>query len=141
MSDPAEPKIPLPNAWHAYVKVAVLHVVSLAQYAAVYTRSWAADSSNARVRLAVENERLLQDIALLREELSIKDARMARIAPKRRPHYAPVDRMAILELKAALHGRSSKRPMPSSSRRKLSLHGSGELMKTVRMRSSRRSKQ
>ena len=35
------------------------------------------------------------------EEIRIKDARMAQIDPRRRPHYPPVERMAILELKAA----------------------------------------
>ena len=44
---------------------------------------------------------LQQEIALLREEMRIKDARMARIAPHRRPHYPPTERMAILELRAA----------------------------------------
>src|SRR3990167_10293941 len=39
--------------------------------------------------------------APLREEIRIKDARMARIAPHRRPQYPPTERMAILELRAA----------------------------------------
>jgi hypothetical protein len=38
---------------------------------------------------------------MLREELRIKDARMAAVLPHRRPHYPPIMRMAILELKAA----------------------------------------
>jgi transposase InsO family protein len=38
---------------------------------------------------------------LLREEIRIKDARMAALAPHRRPHYSPTERMAILELMAA----------------------------------------
>lgn len=40
-------------------------------------------------------------MSLLREELRIKDARLGRLAPLRRPHYGPTERMAILELKAA----------------------------------------
>jgi hypothetical protein len=32
----------------------VLHVISLAQYAAAFTRSWAADSANARLRLTAD---------------------------------------------------------------------------------------
>ena len=35
------------------------------------------------------------------EELRLKDARMSRIEPHRRPHYQAIERMAILELKAA----------------------------------------
>jgi putative transposase len=52
--------------------------------------------------LAAENDRLKQETELLREEIRIKDARMARIGPRRRPCYPPpTERMAILELKAA----------------------------------------
>ena len=36
----------------------------LAHYALVYTRSWAANSSTARVRLAAKADRLEQEIAL-----------------------------------------------------------------------------
>ena len=42
-------KIQLPKAWSTRVRSAMLHVVSLAKYAAVYTRSWAADSPNVRL--------------------------------------------------------------------------------------------
>ena len=38
---------------------------------------------------------------MLRSELELKDARMARIAAERRPHYAPDERLAILTLRAA----------------------------------------
>ncbi len=61
----------------------MLQVISLAQYATVYTRSWAVDSMNGRVRLKAENDRQGQEIALLREEIRIKDARMAQINPHR----------------------------------------------------------
>jgi hypothetical protein len=79
----------------------MLHVVSLARYVVVYTRSWAADSSNARVRFRAERDRSLEDAALLREEMRIKDARMAGLPPHRRPYYPPRERSAILELRAA----------------------------------------
>jgi hypothetical protein len=58
----------------------MLHVVSLAKYAAVYTRSWAADCPKARVRLRAERDQHQEDNALLREELRIKDARMVSIS-------------------------------------------------------------
>ncbi len=45
----------------------MLHVVSLAKYAVVYTRSWAADNPNARVRLRAEQDRSLEEVGLLRE--------------------------------------------------------------------------
>ena len=94
-------KIPLPRKWTPHVRSAVLHVIGLAQYATVYTRSWAADSRNARVRLKAETDRLRQEVALLAEEIRIKDARMQRIDSHKRPHYPPTERMAILELRAA----------------------------------------
>jgi hypothetical protein len=64
-------------------------------------RGWAANSINARVRLAAENDQLKQETQLLREELRIRDARLTKIDPRRRPFYRPTERMAILELKAA----------------------------------------
>jgi putative transposase len=52
--------------------------------------------SNAR-RVA----RLEEQVVLLKEEMRIKDGRMATIPAHRRPHYVPIDRLAILELRAA----------------------------------------
>ena len=66
--------------------VTVLHVIALAQYAATYTRGRAAESVNARVRLKAEWDRANQESLLLRKEIRIKDARLARIDPHRRPH-------------------------------------------------------
>ena len=95
------PKIPLPRGWNQKVRSAVLHVLSLAQYTAVYTRSWAVDSANQRVRLKADLDRAGQENALLGEEMRIKDVLSARIDPHQRPHYPPTERMAILELRAA----------------------------------------
>ena len=94
------PTIPLPKSWTKHVRTAMLHVISLAQYAAAYTRSWAADSTNGRIRIKAENDRAQQEVVLLREEMRIKDARMALINPHRR-YFPPTERMAILELRAA----------------------------------------
>ncbi len=44
-------------------------------------------------------DRRNHEIVLLQEELRIKDARMERVPPHRRPHYVPLERMAILELR------------------------------------------
>ena len=55
---------------------------------------------NARVRLKAENDRLHEEVALLREEMRIKDNRMTLIVPQRRPHYAPT------ELARGSYGRS-----------------------------------
>jgi hypothetical protein len=53
------------------------------------------------VRLAAEIDRLHDSCALLREELRIKDTRIAQITPQWRPHYGHHERMAIIELRAA----------------------------------------
>ena len=97
----SSPEIPLPRGWPAQVKSAILHVISLAQFTLAYTRGWAANSPNSRIRLKAELDRAHQEIALLREEVRIKDVRMAKVVPHRRPYYPPVERMAILQLKAA----------------------------------------
>jgi hypothetical protein len=94
------PRFPLPKVWRSSVKGAVIHTIALAHYA-ICTRSWAADSRNARIRLKARLDQANQEIAMLREEVRIKDARMTQISPHRRPQYPPTERMAILELKAA----------------------------------------
>jgi transposase InsO family protein len=98
---PSTPDLPLPKGWPRRVKSAILHVFSLAHYAILSARAWAADGLNPRARRAAEIDGLEEEIALLREEIRIKDARLGRIDPHRRPHYPPAERLAILELKAA----------------------------------------
>jgi len=98
---PADFRLLLPKGWPDQIRSAVIHVISLAHISATFARSVAANSINARIRLKAESSRLRQEIALLMEEARIKDSRMDRIAPQRRPHYPPIARMAILELRAA----------------------------------------
>jgi transposase InsO family protein len=95
------PAIPLPRTWPAHIKSAILQAISLAQLTMAYTRGWAADSPNPRLRRKAHGERTQQEIALLREELRIHYARMAQLPPHRRPYYPPTERMAILQLRAA----------------------------------------
>ena len=95
------PILTLPRSWPCRVRSALLHVVALAQYAAVYTRSWAAECRNARVRLRATVDQLQQEVALLQAEIHIKDARMSCVPAQRRPNYPPAVRMQILELLAA----------------------------------------
>lgn len=94
-------RTPSPKNWPHPVKSAILHVIALAQFASAFARSWAANSPNARIRLAAENERLKAELALRGEQERIKDSRMASIPPNRRPNYKPQERMAILQVKAA----------------------------------------
>ncbi len=91
------PSIPLPSHWNDTVRSAVLHVISLAQFAIAHTRGWAANNPNARIRLKAGKDRSDQDNQLLHEASRIKDARMSRIDPHHRPQYSPSERMAILD--------------------------------------------
>src|SRR5207247_2805455 len=89
--------ITLPPNWPRRVRSAVVHTISLAQSSLTQARSVAANSINARIRLKEEIGRLRQQILLLREEGRIKDVRMEQIPAHRRPHYPPIERLAILE--------------------------------------------
>ena len=93
-------KMPLPKGWKKQVKSSVLHALSLARYCLLVIRGRAVETSRRGTRVALERDHLRQEVALLREELRIKDIRMNRIPPHRRPHYPPTERMAILELRA-----------------------------------------
>lgn len=53
------------------------------------------------IRLPKQWSRHVKAGVLLREELSIKDARWERSRSRRRPHYLPTQRMRILQLRAA----------------------------------------
>src|SRR5690606_10259651 len=74
---------------------------SLAHFAVMHARGKAASGKSTQSRLKADNDRLRQEVALLHEQLRIKDTRMALLAPHRRPHYPPAERMAILEMRAA----------------------------------------
>src|SRR5262249_23060614 len=53
------------------------------------------------VRLRDAVDQLQQDVALLRAEIRIKDARMTCVPAQRRPYYPPAVRLEILQLRAA----------------------------------------
>jgi len=99
--DRPEPKVALPKKWPRLAKSAIVHAIALAHLVVTHVRGWCADSPLKRVRLAAECERLRSEVAMLREELRIKDARLTRVPAKNRPHYPPTERLAVLALKAA----------------------------------------
>jgi transposase InsO family protein len=88
-------------AWSRRAKSALLRAVALARTALIEARGQLAASPLTERRRAANHDRLLVENALLREELRIKDARLARIPAHRRPHHEPVERLAILALRAA----------------------------------------
>jgi DNA-binding transcriptional regulator YiaG len=94
-------RIPLPRGWNRRVKAAVLQVLALSHYGFTTLLAQAAHDRNRRTRWQAEIERLEYDLALLQEETRIKDSRMTRLPAHRRPFYTPLERMAILELRAA----------------------------------------
>ena len=95
------PVVPLPRGWPRTVKAGVIQAMGLAHLTITYVRGWCANSLLERVRLAGENERLATEVARLHEELRIKDARLAAIPARNRPHYPAPERLAILLLRAA----------------------------------------
>ena len=85
--DPASSDVPLPASWPPNVKSLILQVISLARLAIIYSRSWASDSVSSRVRLEASLDRSRNEVSLLQEEIRLKDARMAHLDARRRPHY------------------------------------------------------
>jgi len=86
----------LPRGWPNHIKSGLLHAISLAGMALTVARSRCT-----RNCLQAELDRADNEIALLKEELEIKDARWSRLPSRRRPHFTPTQRMRILQLKAA----------------------------------------
>ncbi len=85
----------LPHRWPRRARAAIVHALSLARVALTAAGARTGDST-----------RLQREVALLRDELSIKDTRLERAPPHRRSHYPAVEHLAILELRAA-RGRSA----------------------------------
>ncbi len=95
------PRIPLPERWPGHVKSGILHVISLAHVALTAARARASKRRGIVARLRAKVEEPAGEISLLKEEQSLKDLRMGRVPPRRRPRYRGVERMRILALKAA----------------------------------------
>ena len=98
---PLSPSLPLPRGWSRRVRSAVVQAISLARTSLALAQSWASESLNPELRQKAEEDRLQQEVYLLREEIRIKDARMEHIEAHRRPPYPPTARLAILELRTA----------------------------------------
>ena len=99
-SDPSEVTIPLPKGWTTHVKSALIQSLALAA-TALQLGHGEVTRRDKRDRHTAELDRAQNEIALLKEELDIKDDRWSRLPPRRRPYYTAVQRMRILQLKAA----------------------------------------
>ena len=93
--------IPLPRGWRNITRVGVLRAISVVAMAMNSAWSKAATGRSSRQRASAEVDRLRTKIVSLTEELQLKDVRWARVPARRRPYYGPVQRMRILELRAA----------------------------------------
>ena len=80
--------------------------------AMTHIRGRCADGAAAEVN-AADSERLRSEVELLREELRIKDARMARVPARHRPHYAPLIGLPSFSSRPAVGGTNSRPPLPS----------------------------
>ncbi len=76
--------IPLPRGWTKTVRSSVLHAISVACTAMSHAWSAAATSRQRTTRLQAELDRVRTEIALLNEELAIKNDRLGRVRPRRR---------------------------------------------------------
>ncbi len=97
--------LPLPRGWRKVTRAGVLHAISVAAMA--MTSAWSKARRSSRQRALAEVDRLRAEVALLTEELDLKDSRWSRVPARRRPYYGPVQRMRILQLQA-LRGWSTK---------------------------------
>ena len=79
--------IPLPKGWPQHARSAILHVIALAHLAIIGARGRVSKATETRDHLRGKLDNARAEIALLTEELRIKDARMAHLEPRRRPHY------------------------------------------------------
>jgi len=95
---PSERSDALPRGWSKHVKSGLMHAISLAAMALTVARGRIATR---RCGLLVELDRANTEIALLKEELEIKDSRWGRLPSRRRPHFTPIQRMRILQVKAS----------------------------------------
>ncbi|MBT7056589.1 MAG: helix-turn-helix domain-containing protein [Lentisphaerae bacterium] len=92
--------IPIPADWPENVRSALKSIADLAFRVVTKTRSECVNSRNSRVQLAGTLERTRNELVLGNERTAIKDARMRRIEPRRRPLYLPTERLCILEMRA-----------------------------------------
>ncbi len=97
MAKQTVPPLPLPKNWPQKVRSAAVHAIALARLALTTARGQANSADPGSGRIA----RLTEEILLIKEEMRIKDARMADIPAQRRPHYLSIERLAILQLRAA----------------------------------------
>jgi transposase InsO family protein len=92
--------VPLPSGWTEHAKSGALHALGLARFALMHVRGWCANSPIARARLAAERDEAVTAASQASEEARILRTKLEALPAKKRPHYAPEERLAILMLRA-----------------------------------------
>ena len=85
--------LPIPRLWTKHIKSAFIHTISLASATFTSTCALASKRKATVTRLKAELSQAYQEIALLRQEMQIKDERFRRVSPHRRPYYTPTQRL------------------------------------------------
>ncbi|MCA9645404.1 MAG: transposase [Myxococcales bacterium] len=96
-----ETEIRIPPGWTEIAKSGLVNAVALARLTLLQVLSGFENGRAPKARLLSVMERLRARIAQLESELAVKDRRMTQLAPAKRPHYSPPDRLQILLLMAA----------------------------------------
>ncbi len=104
----SEKTIPLPSGWTKRIKSALIQSVSLAATALTLAHGRAPSNRSPRKRMAAELDRANTEIALLKEELDIKDARWSRLPSRRRPYTRPSSACGSSSSRPLAAGRASK---------------------------------
>ena len=86
-SDFSAKDIPLPKSWASGVKAGVVHAISLAHLVIIYARGWAANSRNARIRLAAERKEAKDESAANEEQPENWNVQEENLSPLE--HYTP----------------------------------------------------
>ncbi len=86
MAKQTVPPLPLPKHWPRRVRSAAVHAITLARLALTTARGQANSADHGSGRIA----RLTEEILLNKEEMRIKDARMAGIPAHRAPGHPAV---------------------------------------------------
>jgi len=99
--------IPVPRKLPDNVKSAFLHAISFASAAFTCACGLAVKRKDKVKQLLAELAQAYREIALLKEEMELKDNRFQRLSSHRRPYYRPTQRMQILQyiISLPLHSR------------------------------------
>ena len=89
------PQLAIPRGWNRRVQSAILRAISLGRHCFLLIVGRMANSRNPIDRIVAEKERLQHEVESLREELRLKEARMARVPSHRPPDCAPESQVLI----------------------------------------------